>query len=192
MYSLQPHLTESRLEPQLVQYDKNFSKKSIVQLQVVSDCNLLFSLSDNIINVNDIRCHNFPLIHSASKTKGANVFALDVKRTKCKLFYSKKFYIEPYYYNLIPALTGETSCAVRLVVAVKRRLQFWYWKHDKLLEFGQDIELNDIPKVIAWSGNSICVGYKTEYVMFDVSFNLLLKICSKFVIRFVLTSSAIG
>lgn len=55
-----------------------------------------------------------------------------------------------------------------MVVAVKRKLQFWYWKHDKFLEFGQDIELNDIPKVLSWSGNCICVGYKTEYVMFDV------------------------
>lgn len=53
---------------------------------------------------------------------------------------------------------------------MKRRLQFWYWKRDELLEFCPDIELNDIPKVLAWTGNLICVGYKTEYVLFDVSF----------------------
>lgn len=51
---------------------------------------------------------------------------------------------------------------------MKRKLQFWYWKRDELLEFAPDIELNDIPKVLAWTGNFICVGYKTEYVLFDV------------------------
>ena len=70
------------MELQLVQYDKNFSKKPILQLQVLEDYKLLFSLSDGFISINDISRHNFPLVHLAAKTKGANAFAMDVKRTQ--------------------------------------------------------------------------------------------------------------
>lgn len=38
-----------------------------------------------------------------------------------------------------------------------------------MLEFAPDIELNDVPKVLSWTGNLICIGYKTEYVLFDIS-----------------------
>lgn len=70
------------MELQLLQYDKNFSKKPILQLQVLEDYNLLFSLSDSVLSVNDISRHNFPLVHVAAKTKGANAFAMDIKRTQ--------------------------------------------------------------------------------------------------------------
>lgn len=72
------------------------------------------------------------------------------------------------------SLTDQITLVVRVCVAVKRKLQFWYWKRDELLEFAPDIELNDVPKVLCWSGNLICVGYKTEYVLFDVSQNIIL------------------
>jgi hypothetical protein len=70
------------MELQLLQYDKNFSKKPIIELKVIEDLSLLFSLSDNLISVNDISRHNFPLIHLASKTKGAHTFSLDLQRTQ--------------------------------------------------------------------------------------------------------------
>lgn len=73
---------DGRMELQLLQYDKNFSKKPILQLQIIEDYNLLFSLSDNVISVNDISRHNFPIVHLAAKTRGANAFAMDVKRTQ--------------------------------------------------------------------------------------------------------------
>lgn len=69
---------------------------------------------------------------------------------------------------------------VRVCVAVKRKLQFWYWKRDELLEFAPDIELNDVPKVLSWTGNFICVGYKTEYVLFDVNISKFLVFLSIF------------
>lgn len=70
------------MELQLLQYDKNFSKKPIVQLEVVEDYKLLFSLSDNIMSVNDISRHNFPMVHLATKTKGATCFAMNIQRTQ--------------------------------------------------------------------------------------------------------------
>lgn len=70
------------MELQLLQYDKSYSKKPILQLQVIEDLNLLFSLTDNLVSVNDISRHNFPLIHLAAKTKGANAFSIDIQRAQ--------------------------------------------------------------------------------------------------------------
>lgn len=78
MYSILPHPNDNKVDLQLLQYDKNFSKKPITQIEVISDYQLLFSLSDGIISVNDISRHTFPLVHVAPKTRGATVFALDV------------------------------------------------------------------------------------------------------------------
>lgn len=80
------------MELQLLQYDKNFSKKPILQLEVIEDYNLLFSLSDNVLSVNDISRHNFPLIHLATKTKGASTFSMDVQKTQSLTGKLKKKY----------------------------------------------------------------------------------------------------
>lgn len=149
MYSVEQHPAENKMDLQLLQYDKNFSKKPVNQIDVIAEYHLLFSLSDGIININDFERHNFPLVHCAVKTKGASIFALDVQRSK--------------------SLTGEIALVVRLCVAIKRRLQFWYWKLDKLIEFGEPIDLAEVPKALVWLDNTICIGYKTEYVLYDVS-----------------------
>lgn len=148
MYTVDLNSSDSRMELTLLQFDKNFSKKPILQVEVIPEYNLLFSLSDNVISVNDISRHNFPLVHCAMRTKGASIFALDIKRSK--------------------SLTGETALVVRMCVAIKRKLQFWYWKHDELLELRKDLDLSDVPRALLWAENMICVGYKTEYVMYDV------------------------
>lgn len=66
-------------QPQLVKFSKTFSKKQISQLEAVADENLLFVLTDNIIIVCDISHSIFTIIHTADKTKGASIFALDAK-----------------------------------------------------------------------------------------------------------------
>ncbi|XP_058451128.1 vam6/Vps39-like protein [Malaya genurostris] len=149
MYSFEPNPDTNKLDLQLLQYDKNFSKKPVTQIEAIPEYKLIFSLSDGIVNVNDYSRHGFPLIHTAQKTKGATEFALDIKKSK--------------------SLTGELALVCRLCVAVKRKLQCYYWKQNELLEFGNDIDLNDVPKTIAWNNNYICVGFKTEYVMYDIS-----------------------
>lgn len=149
MYAVEQSASERKMDLQLLQYDKNFSKKPITQIDVIPEYQLLFSLSDGLININDINRHNFPIVHSATKTKGATIFALDIKRST--------------------SLTGETALVVRLCVAIKRKLQFWYWKHDKLLEFCEVIDLSDVPKSLVWLENTICIGFKTDYILYDVS-----------------------
>lgn len=155
MYAVEQQTNDKKMELQLLQYDKNFSKKPIVQIDVIPEIQLLFSLSDSVISVNDISRHNFPLVDCVSKTKGATIFALNVKRSQ--------------------SMTGETAIVARICIAIKRKLQFWYWKRDKLKEFdnGIGIDLNDVPRALSWSENTICIGFKTEYVLYDVIKNAI-------------------
>lgn len=151
MYAVKQHETERKMDLQLLQYDKSFSKKPINQIDVIPDYQLLFSLSDGLISVHDITRTNFPLVHANSNTKGASLFALNLLRST--------------------SLTGETALLVRLCVVIKRSLQFWYWKHDRLLQYRDAIQLDDTPKSVVWLDNAVCIGFKTDYVLYDVSFN---------------------
>lgn len=78
MYSIDYNGADNKVELRLMKFNKNFSKKPIVQIEVVPKSNLLFSLSDGLINVSDITRPNFSLIHSAQNTKNASLFCLDV------------------------------------------------------------------------------------------------------------------
>ncbi|GAB0088727.1 Vacuolar sorting protein 39/Transforming growth factor beta receptor-associated domain 1 [Sergentomyia squamirostris] len=153
MYQIQQHDSDAeiKMDLQLLQYDKNFSKKPIVQIEVLPEYQLLVSLTDSQINVNDISRTNFPLVFSLVKSKGASVFCLNVKR--------------------VISLTGETALIVRMCVAVKRKLKFWCWRHsdNQFIDYAKDIELNDIPKSLSWSLETICVGFKTEYVLYTLT-----------------------
>ena len=125
---------ENAVRVQLLRSNKSFSKKAIVQLDVVPEFSILVALSDSVITVHDIDLSvtSFPVITNLPKTKGASTFALDVSRLK--------------------SLSGETVCTVRLVVAVRRKLQLYYWKNRKFLELQADINLPDVPKSL---GNSL-------------------------------------
>lgn len=149
MYAVEQNTNDGKMDLQLLQYDKNFSKKPITQIDVIPEHQLLFSLTDNLVTIHDINRTNFPVVHSNSNTKGATLFALNVKRST--------------------SLTGETALVVRLCVVIKRQLQFWYWKHDKLLQYRDQIQLDDTPKAVVWLENAICIGFKTDYIVYDVS-----------------------
>ena len=116
-----------------------------MKLEAVPEYSILIALSDSVISVHDIDLSvtNFPVITTLTRTKGASTFALDVSR--------------------VTSLTGEQVCTVRLVVAVKRKLQFYYWKNRKFLEMHADINLPDVPKSLAWRKEAICIGYRNEF-----------------------------
>lgn len=149
MYAVEQNQEERKMSLQLLQYDRNFSKKPITQIDVIPEYQLLFSLTDALVGIHDIARHGFPIVHSNISTKGASLFALNVNRST--------------------SLTGETALLVRLCVVIKRQLQFWYWKHDKLLLYRESIQLDDTPKTVVWLENAICIGFKTDYIMYDVS-----------------------
>ncbi|XP_075223274.1 vacuolar protein sorting 39 [Lycorma delicatula] len=142
MFNLSSRVGESKREVQLLRYNKAFSKKPILQLSVVPEHDILISLSDSVISVHNLS-NNFDLIKTFQQTKGASVFTLDIQKPK--------------------SLTGGTAVTVRLCVAVKKKLQFYYWKNSEFLKLTDDITLHDTPKVLSWSEEAVCLGFKDKY-----------------------------
>lgn len=65
-------------------------------------------------------------------------------------------------------MTGDVSVILRIAVAVKRKIQLFYWKNNEFLPFSEEINVNDIPKSMVWCQESICVGFRNEYALLDV------------------------
>ncbi|KAJ4921223.1 hypothetical protein JOQ06_021911 [Pogonophryne albipinna] len=59
--------------------------------------------------------------------------------------------------------TGEER--LRMCVAVKKKIQMYYWKDRDFYELQGDLVQPDIPKSMAWCENSICVGFKRDYYL---------------------------
>ncbi|KAF5302308.1 hypothetical protein FQA39_LY10347 [Lamprigera yunnana] len=140
---------EDKYDVELMRYNKTFSKKAIQQLDVIPEHHLLVSLIDNVIQVHDINGSQFPIVYQATRTKGANIFTLDTQTQT--------------------SMTGEKSVVVRLCVAVKRKLQLYYWKNNKFMDLIDDISLTDVPRALAWCQETLCVGFRGEYSLFELS-----------------------
>lgn len=67
-------------------------------------------------------------------------------------------------------MTGESSSLHRLCVAVRRKLQLFYGKNGEFKQHLFDFTIPDVPKIMAWGQQFLCVGFKAEYVLYDVSF----------------------
>nr|CAG4640626.1 EOG090X0131 [Eulimnadia texana] len=150
MYSIQQGVSStagrSTCEVQLLRSNKYFSKKPVMQLDVVPEHQILVSLSDNMVSVHDVSVVNFPFITLVQKSKGATCFALDVQRQV--------------------SLTGEMAVVVRLCVVVKRKLQLYYWKNRDFQDFiGPDLSVPDIPRSLVWNRDTFCIGFKGEYCL---------------------------
>lgn len=148
MYSLSANNNNQKYQVQLLRYRKNFSKKPIQQIEVIPDDNLLICLTDSIVATYNINGVNFPLIKTFDQTKGASLFAVDNKVTT--------------------SASGEIASEVRLCVVVRRKLQLY---SGKLGEYKWLLDFNvpDVPKVVAWGLQYLCVGFKAEYTLYDVS-----------------------
>ncbi|XP_045536807.1 vam6/Vps39-like protein [Papilio machaon] len=149
MYSLSATNGNQKYELQLLRYCKNFSKKPIQQIEVIPEDNLLLCLTDNLLSTYDINGVNFPFIKSIPQTKGASLFALD---KKCAT-----------------SMTGESNSVVHLCVAVRRKLQVYYGKNGEFKQHQFEFTVPDVPKVMAWGQEYLCVGFKAEYTLFDLS-----------------------
>ncbi|RLU19122.1 hypothetical protein DMN91_009480 [Ooceraea biroi] len=150
MYNV-PTVYDDSHKLELLRHSKNFNKKRINQIDVVPQYNLLIILTDNIVCVHDLNSPNFQQICQLTKTRGATLFTLDVQSTE--------------------SLTGEKNTVVRLCVAVKRKLQLYYWKGKKFEEF-KDFELTvpDIPRQLSWCGETLILGFRgLSYTIFDLN-----------------------
>lgn len=132
-------------------FNRNFSKKPITQMEVVAVENLLFVLTDSMIHVCDISQieNNFEFIERSMETKGCTLFTMDVDTRK--------------------STTGELATFIRIGCAIRRQLVFFFWKKSKLASLQLVIELLDVPKAMCWVNQTVCVGYKDEYVIYNVS-----------------------
>ncbi|CAI5763932.1 Vps39 isoform X2 [Podarcis lilfordi] len=55
-----------------------------------------------------------------------------------------------------------------MCVAVKKKLQLYYWKDREFYELQGDFSVPDVPKSMAWCEDSICVGFKRDYYLIRV------------------------
>ncbi|XP_061651519.1 vam6/Vps39-like protein isoform X2 [Phyllopteryx taeniolatus] len=138
LYRIKKDAATNHFEVTLEKSNKNFSKK-IQQLYVVSQYKILVSLLENNIHVHDLL--TFQQITVVSKAKGATLFVCDLQQSS----------------------SGEET--LRMCVAVKKKLQMYYWKDRDFHELQGDFGTPDIPKSMAWCENSICVGFKRDYYL---------------------------
>ncbi|KAM4013849.1 vam6/Vps39-like protein [Anomaloglossus baeobatrachus] len=131
----------NQFEVILEKSNKNFAKK-IQQIHVVPQFKILVSLLDNNVCVHDLL--TFQLMTTISKAKGASLLSCDLQHTK----------------------TGEET--LKMCVAVRRKLQLYYWKDRSFHELQGDFSVPDVPKSMAWCENSICVGFKRDYYLIRV------------------------
>ncbi|XP_074091279.1 vam6/Vps39-like protein isoform X2 [Macrotis lagotis] len=141
LYRIRKDVGCNRFEVTLEKSNKNFSKK-IQQIHVVSQFKILVSLLENNIYVHDLL--TFQQITTVSKAKGASLFTCDLQHTE----------------------TGEE--VLRMCVAVKKKLQLYFWKDREFHELQGDFSVPDVPKSMAWCKNSICVGFKRDYYLIRV------------------------
>ncbi|CAD6999675.1 unnamed protein product [Ceratitis capitata] len=50
----------------------------------------------------------------------------------------------------------------------KTSTSIFYWKQDKLNTFEFTIELKDVPKALCWVDDAVCIGFKDEYVIYNM------------------------
>lgn len=78
------------------------------------------------------------------KTRGASLFALNIQQAE--------------------SLTGEKNTVVRLCVAVKRKLQLYYWKKNQFEDLGDEsrneLSVPEVPRELAWY-----VFMKKQYIV---------------------------
>ncbi|GAB1601255.1 vam6/Vps39-like protein [Argonauta hians] len=135
---------ENKFNIQLEGSNKSFAKKPITQLSAITDEEyILVSLSDNVISVHDLS--TFGLLTIMSRTKGATLFAVDEKNCDS----NKKH--------------------LRLCVAVKKKIQLYYWRNREFKEIQADLSLYDTPRAMSWCNDSIFVGFKREYFLIKVN-----------------------
>uniref|UniRef100_A0A8C9EJQ8 CNH domain-containing protein n=1 Tax=Pavo cristatus TaxID=9049 RepID=A0A8C9EJQ8_PAVCR len=129
----------NRFEVTLEKSNKNFSKK----IQQVG--NNIF-LAWGIVSLEfrqEMQSYMY-FLNLFSKAKGASLFTCDLQHSD----------------------NGEE--VLRMCVAVRKKLQLYFWKDREFHELQGDFSVPDVPKSMAWCENSICVGFKRDYYLIRV------------------------
>ncbi|XP_074662539.1 vam6/Vps39-like protein isoform X2 [Tubulanus polymorphus] len=142
-----PGAAVANFDVSLEKTNKAFARKPVVQLAAIPEFQLLISLSDNQINVHDLTV--YAQITTIPRTKGANLFAIDLQETK--------------------TMNGEPQYTLRLCVSVRRRLQLYYWKNRDFHELQPELCVSDLIKSMAWCKDSVCVGFTRDYFLINIA-----------------------
>jgi len=153
-----PHRQENpgRFKVDLQETKKGFSKKPIVQLNVVEEFGILLSLSDSYVCVHDLTTYRE---HARmEKTRGATFYAVDVQ--------DREDSQADTHHTSETRKQSPRELKLRLAVVVRRKLITYEWVH-QALKFREikELSLPDQPKSVAWAGDSLIVGLKREYLM---------------------------
>jgi hypothetical protein len=120
--------------------DKKFSKKPVTKVAILEREQLLLSLSDSIY-VHDVRSQSAVRpVTSIARAKGASLFAVDSSKT-------------------VPLV----------VVALKKKLLLLSMRSSSEFAELKELALPDVPRLLHFCADSICVGYKKEYCMIRIA-----------------------
>lgn len=72
---------------------------------------------------------------------------------------------------------------VRMCVAVKRKLQLFYWKNNAFLDLHGDLSVADVPRALAWCQETICVGFKGDYCLMEARLYIICTVNILFIAR---------
>ncbi|KAL3425517.1 vacuolar sorting protein 39 domain 1 [Phlyctema vagabunda] len=127
---------------------EKFSTRSIEQLAILKEANILISLSNYYVSIHDL--HSYTLQEQLAKTKNASTFAVTSNIVK-------------------DSATGIPEIISRLAVAVKRRLSLWSWHESELSSDTIEITLAESIRSLTWaSATKIICGMNSGYVIVDV------------------------
>lgn len=143
--------SEMKLTPELMRTNRYFTKRPITQLEALPEFDLFLCLSDSQVTVHNLVAIESPLIPCdlLTKCRGATMFVTNIQR--------------------YTALTGEETPVLRLCVVIKKRLALFYWKNETFHELSKDLALPDTPKSISWIGESLFIGFRSEYLLLKVT-----------------------
>ncbi|KAK9761455.1 Vacuolar morphogenesis protein 6, partial [Basidiobolus ranarum] len=146
VYEVRESTDEEPLSVTLIESKKNFSKKTIEQLEYIKEMDVLVSLSDNVVSMYDTQ--TLTLRPQLPKIKNAYLFAV-----------SSSIEIE----DGIPAIM------TRLCVAVKKKLVIYSWEDMDLLDT-KEFNVPDKVRKITWaSSTKLCLSFTKGYVILDLS-----------------------
>ncbi|XP_076171948.1 vacuolar protein sorting 39 isoform X2 [Ptiloglossa arizonensis] len=150
MYNVPPVIDETH-KVELLCHSNNFKKKRITQIDVVPEYNLLITLIDNIVCVHDLNSPNFQQVYQLPKTRGATLFTLDKQLPK--------------------GSNDNKKTIVNLCVAVKRKLQLYYYEEKKFVESENfELTVRDTPRELSWCGKSLILGFRgLSYTILDIN-----------------------
>ncbi|KAI1005323.1 hypothetical protein K3495_g2895 [Podosphaera aphanis] len=143
-----PKLSAPPQQVYLLREVEKFSTKTIEQLAIIKESNILISLSNSYVSIYDFQ--SYTLLEQLNKTKGATTFATTSNIVK-----------DPD--------TGIPEIVSRLAVCVKRKLLLWTWHESELEQEIREITLTEPIRTLKWaSATRIICGMNSGYVIIDV------------------------